>query len=147
MVCDFASYEPWIILTPIEQSIKRKIEVVGTPLKDWDIQIYRGVLTGCNDAFIISTEKRNEILANCQSEDERQRTEELIRPIVSIRLRTTCIIDFKLEATCSSWPKLGQVDPSWSVLPTCLAGVHGELHGCSRSRVSGAGHPPSIHVD
>lgn len=82
MVCDFASYEPWVILTPIEQSIKRKIEVVGTPLKDWDIQIYRGVLTGCNDAFIISTEKRNEILANCQSEDERQRTEELIRPIL-----------------------------------------------------------------
>ena len=82
MVCDFASYEPWVILTPIEQSIKRKIEVVVTPLKDWDIQIYRGVLTGCNDAFIISTEKRNEILANCQSEDERQRTEELIRPIL-----------------------------------------------------------------
>lgn len=82
MICDFASYEPWVILTPIEQSIKRKIEVVGTPLKDWDIQIYRGVLTGCNDAFIISTEKRNEILANCQSEDERQRTEELIRPIL-----------------------------------------------------------------
>lgn len=66
---------------------------------------------------------------------------------VSIRLRTTCIFDSKLKATCSSWPKLGQVDSSWSVLPTCLAGVHGELHGYSRSRVSGAGHPPSIHVD
>ena len=66
---------------------------------------------------------------------------------VSIRLRTTCIIDSKLKATCSSWPKLGQVDSTWFVLPTCLAGVHGELHGCSRSRVSGAGHPPSIHVD
>ena len=65
----------------------------------------------------------------------------------SIRLKTTRIFDSKLEATCSSWPKLGQVDPSWSVLPTCLAGVHGGLHGCSRSRVSGAGHPPSIHVD
>ena len=66
---------------------------------------------------------------------------------VSIRLRTTCIIDSKLKATCSSWPKLGQVDSTWFVLPTCLAGVHGELHGCSRSRVSGAGYPPSIHVD
>ena len=66
---------------------------------------------------------------------------------VSIRLRTTCIIDSKLKATCSSWPKLGQVDFTWFVLPTCLAGVHGELHGCSRSRVSGAGYPPSIHVD
>jgi hypothetical protein len=55
---------------------------VGTPLKDWNINIYRGVLTGYNDAFIISTEKRNEILANCQTEDERQRTAELIRPIL-----------------------------------------------------------------
>ena len=53
-------------MSPIEQSIKRKIESVGTPLKDWDINIYRG----------------EEILANCQSEDERERTAELIRPIL-----------------------------------------------------------------
>ncbi len=80
--CDFSGGDSWVILSPIEQSIKRKIEAVGTPLKDWDINIYRGVLTGCNEAFIISTEKRNEILANCKSEDERKRTEELIRPIL-----------------------------------------------------------------
>ena len=55
---------------------------MGTPLKDWDINIYRGVLTGYNEAFIISTEKRDEILRNCQSDDERQRTAELIRPIL-----------------------------------------------------------------
>ena len=55
---------------------------MGTPLKDWDINIYRGVLTGCNEAFIISTEKRSEILANCETEEERARTEELIRPIL-----------------------------------------------------------------
>ena len=81
-VCEFANSDSWVILSPIEQSIKRKIEAVGTPLKDWDINIYRGVLTGYNEAFIISTEKRNEILANCQSEDERKRTAELIRPIL-----------------------------------------------------------------
>ena len=69
-------------MSPIEQSIKRKIESVGTPLKDWDINIYRGVLTGCNEAFIISTEKRDEILANCETEEERARTSELIRPIL-----------------------------------------------------------------
>lgn len=79
--CEFSSSDSWVILSPIEQSIKRKIEAIGTPLKDWDINIYRGVLTGYNEAFIISTEKRNEILANCQSEEERQRTAELIRPI------------------------------------------------------------------
>ena len=78
----FSSSDSWVILSEIEQSIKRKIEAVGTPLKDWDIQIYRGVLTGYNEAFIISTEKRNEILANCHSEQERVKTEELIRPIL-----------------------------------------------------------------
>ena len=81
-VCDFGSSDSWVVLSPIEQSIKKKIEAVGTPLKDWDINIYRGVLTGCNEAFIISTAKRNEILANCQTEDERKRTAELIRPIL-----------------------------------------------------------------
>ena len=79
---DFNSSDSWVILSPIEQSIKHKIEAVGTPLKDWDIQINYGIKTGFNDAFIISTEKRNEILANCKTEDERQRTEELIRPIL-----------------------------------------------------------------
>ena len=81
-VHDFNSSESWVILSPIEESIKRKIETVGTPLKDWNINIYRGVLTGCNEAFIISTAKRDEILANCQTEEERKRTEELIRPIL-----------------------------------------------------------------
>ena len=93
-VCDFAGSDSWVILSPIEQSIKRKIEAVGTPLKDWDINIYRGVLTGCNDAFIISTDKRDEILSHTadyvegQAEDayspagEYARTAALIRPIL-----------------------------------------------------------------
>ena len=81
-VCNFSHSDSWIILSPIEQSIKRKIEKVGTPLKDWDIQINYGIKTGFNEAFIISTEKREEILANCQTEEEQTRTAELIRPIL-----------------------------------------------------------------
>ena len=80
--CEFRGSDSWVILSPIEQSIKRKIEAVGTPLKDWDIQINYGIKTGYNDAFIIDTAKRDEILANCQTEDERKRTAELIRPIL-----------------------------------------------------------------
>jgi len=81
-ICDFSHSDSWVILSPIEQSIKRKIEKVGTPLKDWDIQINYGIKTGFNEAFIISTEKREGILANCQTEDERKKTAELIRPIL-----------------------------------------------------------------
>ena len=78
----FNSSDSWVIISPIEQSIKRKIEAVGTPLKDWDIQINYGIKTGFNDAFIITTETRDEILSKCADEDERKRTEEIIRPIL-----------------------------------------------------------------
>ena len=80
--CAFTSNESWVILSPIEQSIKRKIEAVGVPLKDWDISINYGIKTGFNDAFIISGAKRDEILANCKTDDERKRSAELIRPIL-----------------------------------------------------------------
>ena len=71
-----------MILSDIEQRIKAKIEAIGTPLKDWDINIYRGILTGYNEAFIIDKAKKEEILANCKTEAELQRTAEIIRPIL-----------------------------------------------------------------
>ena len=55
--CQFIGNDSWVILSAIEQSIKRKIEAVGTPLRDWEINIYRGVLTGYNEAFIVDTAK------------------------------------------------------------------------------------------
>ena len=74
--------ESWSILSDIERSIKSKVETVGVPLREWDVQIYRGILTGYNEAFIISSKKRDEILANCADEEERERTASLIRPIL-----------------------------------------------------------------
>jgi len=74
--------DTWFIGSDAEQRLKEKIERIGKPLKDWDVKIYRGVLTGLNEAFIITTEKRNEILANCKDEDERRRTEAIIKPIL-----------------------------------------------------------------
>jgi len=62
--------------------LKEKIEKVGKPLKDWDVRIYRGVLTGFNEAFIIDSQRREEILANCKDEEERRRTEEIIKPVL-----------------------------------------------------------------
>lgn len=81
---DFSTSHSWVILSPIEQSIKKKIEGIGVPLKDWNIQINYGIKTGYNDAFIVKTEIRDQILANCADEDERRRTDELIRPYNSI---------------------------------------------------------------
>ncbi|MCV3400361.1 Eco57I restriction-modification methylase domain-containing protein [Campylobacter lari] len=64
-------------------ALKAKIEKFGTPLKDWHgLNINYGIKTGLNEAFIITTEKKDEILANCKDEDERKRTAKLIRKML-----------------------------------------------------------------
>ncbi|RVZ15943.1 class I SAM-dependent DNA methyltransferase [Helicobacter pylori] len=76
------STESFIFANATLLDLRDKIESVGTPLKDWDIQIYRGILTGANEAFIIPTEKRDAILNACKTQEERKRTERLIKPIL-----------------------------------------------------------------
>jgi lambda repressor-like predicted transcriptional regulator len=79
------SKDTWFIGNSAEQQLKEKIERIGKPLKEWDVKIYRGILTGLNEAFIITNGKRKEILDNCKTDeedDERKRTEEIIKPIL-----------------------------------------------------------------
>lgn len=66
----------WIISD--EQTIKTKsiIEQVGIPLKDWDNEIYIGILNGFNDAYLITTETKGKI------ENEDPNSAELIKPIL-----------------------------------------------------------------
>ncbi|GAA7441510.1 class I SAM-dependent DNA methyltransferase [Helicobacter pylori] len=83
------STESFIFANATLLDLRDKIESVGTPLKDWDIQINYGIKTGANEAFIIPTEKRDAILKNCDDTQkdergmsERERTKELIKPIL-----------------------------------------------------------------
>jgi adenine-specific DNA-methyltransferase len=50
------------VLNPIEARIKAKIESIGTPLRDWNISINYGIKTGFNDAFIIDSRKKEELI-------------------------------------------------------------------------------------
>ena len=68
--------DTWFFGSPQEMQLKAKIENIGTPLKDWDIKIYRGVVTGYNDAFIINQTKRDELLA------ADPKSAEIIKPIL-----------------------------------------------------------------
>ncbi|GAA8433401.1 class I SAM-dependent DNA methyltransferase [Helicobacter pylori] len=81
--------ESFIFANTTLLDLRDKIEQNGTPLKDWGIQINYGIKTGCNEAFIIPTEKRDAILKNCDDAQkdergmsERERTKELIKPIL-----------------------------------------------------------------
>ena len=43
--------DSWIITSDINKQLITKIEQAGKPLKDWDVVINRGILTGYNEAF------------------------------------------------------------------------------------------------
>ena len=72
----FVSSESWAVLNPLEQSIKRKIESVGTPLNRWNVSINYGIKTGMNEAFIINGAVRDALI----SADPK--SAEIIRPIL-----------------------------------------------------------------
>ncbi|UOR26511.1 class I SAM-dependent DNA methyltransferase [Helicobacter pylori] len=76
------STESFIFANASFLDLRDKMESVGTPLKDWDISINYGIKTGANEAFIIPTEKREEILNACKTQEERKRTETLIKPVL-----------------------------------------------------------------
>ena len=67
---------PWSLLTPAEQAVLDTMERVGTPLRDWDVSIYRGVTTGLNAAFIIDDDTRQRLIA------ADPKSAEIIKPIV-----------------------------------------------------------------
>jgi adenine-specific DNA-methyltransferase len=74
--------DAWFIGGDAEHRLKQKIEAIGKPLREWDVNIYYGIKTGLNDAFIIDTATRQRILDACKDDAERQRTEAIIKPIL-----------------------------------------------------------------
>lgn len=72
----FDTDDCWVILSSIEQSIKQKICNVGTPLSKWNLSIYRGILTGFNEAFIVSGEIKDALI------NSDPKSAEIIRPIL-----------------------------------------------------------------
>ena len=65
----------WLIMNNLENSIFEKINK-HKPLKDWNINIYRGILTGFNEAFIIDEETKNNLIK------EDAKSTELIKPVL-----------------------------------------------------------------
>ena len=54
---------PWLIVSHQERQIMERMESVGRPLREWDISIYYGIKTGCNDAFVLDQAARDRLVA------------------------------------------------------------------------------------
>ncbi|MGC8576368.1 MAG: Eco57I restriction-modification methylase domain-containing protein, partial [Caldisericum sp.] len=72
----------WVLENDEISKLKEKIEKIGKPLKNWDVNINYSIKTGFNKAFIIDTQTRDKILRNCKTDKERKRTEEIIKPVL-----------------------------------------------------------------
>ena len=72
----------WTLADEKILKLKKKIEKKGKPLKEWNVKIYRGILTGFNEAFIIDSKIRDKILSDCKTVEERERTKAIIKPIL-----------------------------------------------------------------
>jgi len=68
--------DAWFIGNQAEQNLKEKIERIGKPLKEWDVNIYYGIKTGLNEAFIIDTATRDRLVA------EDSKSAEILKPIL-----------------------------------------------------------------
>jgi type I restriction-modification system DNA methylase subunit len=68
--------ESWIILSPLELALKKKIERIGKPLKDWNISINYGIKTGYNAAFIIDGALKDKLI------QEDPKSAEIIKPLL-----------------------------------------------------------------
>lgn len=81
-------YGAWIILNKTEKDILEKVKKFK-PLKDWNINIYRGILTGFNEAFIIDEETKNKLIL------EDKKSKEIIKPLLRGRDIKRYSYDFK----------------------------------------------------
>lgn len=70
------SKESWVILSLKDFEIKSKISQNGIQLKEWNVEMNRGFLTGLNDAFFIDDDKRRELIK------EDPKSEKIIKPLV-----------------------------------------------------------------
>jgi len=73
---NFGCGEAWIIASSIEDQIRKKIEANGIPLKDWGVNIYYGIKTGYNEAFIIDGQTKDRLI------QEDPKSAEIIKPML-----------------------------------------------------------------
>lgn len=72
----YLSDDAWLLNTNKFDSLKDKIEGQGLPLNKCGVNIFRGILTGCNKAYHIDTEEKNRILKKDSS------TQNVIKPLI-----------------------------------------------------------------
>ena len=113
---------PWSIMSAIEKSILDKMRAKGTPLKYWDVFIYRGVTTGYNNAFIIDNATKEALIA------ADPKSADIIEPVLRGR---------DIQRYRANWAGLWLINVPWHFplhLDSSIKGVSEKAEGLFRKQ-------------
>lgn len=104
----------WIFETEAHSKISDKIYKKGTPLSEWDLKIYRGLLTGYNEAFLIDENTKLKLI------NEDKNSSNIIKPLIrgrevekySINFQNTYLIFLPKGYTNSI--DIRNINPDWN---------------------------------
>lgn len=108
-------------------SLKNKIESIGKPLKDWDVNIYYGIKTGCNEAFIIDTPTKERLCA------EDPKSARIIKPILRGRDISRYRYQWAGLWVISTFPALDLNIDDYPAIKAYLAGFGKKLEQSGKS--------------
>lgn len=117
----FKKSAPWVITSPIEDRIREKIEAIGTPLEDWDINIFYGIKTGYNDAFIVDGWTKDRLIA------EDPKSAEILKPILRGRDIKRYRVEFADLWLIATFPALNLNINKYPAIKRYLAGFGKKL--------------------
>jgi adenine-specific DNA-methyltransferase len=100
VVANYFSEDIWAIVESHDQNIKSKFKAVGKNIEDWDIQFFRGILTGYNDAFIVDGVTKDVLVAKDSKNGE------LLKPILRGRDTRKYYCNFANQWMISTFPVL-----------------------------------------
>ena len=107
----------WSVLSLIEHSILDKMWVKGTPLRDWDVNINRGITTGYNKAFIIDDATKQQLV------DADPKSTQVIKPVLRGR---------DVQRYRAQWPDSWLINVPWHFplhLDSSIKGVSEKAEG------------------
>jgi hypothetical protein len=94
------SEDNWSFDSKSKLKIKNKFSLNGTLLEKWNIEIYRGIVTGLNKAFIIDKEKKDFLISQHQSSSE------LLKPLLRGKDINRYKLNYKDKWIITTFPSL-----------------------------------------
>ena len=123
----------WTLTSSEGLRLLRRLENIGTPLGEYvDGRLYRGVITGCNDAFVIDESTRQRLI----TEDER--SIELIKSLLRGRnlrkWQETCANEYLIAIASSAnrewpWSETGDDEEAERIFAETYPAIYNHLNG------------------